>query len=120
MNILTNLSAVGGLLNGAAGLVREFKQPKLSGDDFAKLLEIQLAQANSTQAAQEKREQRVEWVNAMTQRFTEQRDANGDGMLTRDESGLAEEVFARFDVDGDGMLTLEELRKPLLKSNAAE
>ena len=120
MSILMNLGALSGVMNGAASVIRELKRPRVSGDDFAKILEAQLTQARSGEAAKAQRERRVAWVNQTTQRFVTVRDANGDSMLSRDESGLDQNVFAQFDVDKDGKLTLDELRKPMLSAAAAE
>ena len=43
----------------------------------------------------------------------EKDDANTDGMLTIDETPLAEEMFSQADTDADGKLTLEEMEEML-------
>jgi hypothetical protein len=38
-----------------------------------------------------------------------QRDSDGDGLISREESGLSEERFTQLDRDADGLITLDEI-----------
>ncbi|QJB56089.1 EF-hand domain-containing protein [Pseudodesulfovibrio sp. zrk46] len=49
----------------------------------------------------------------------DQDDADGDGLLTLDETPLSEEIFNSIDTDGDGSISAEELTADI-ESKAAE
>ncbi|MFP4502053.1 MAG: hypothetical protein ACLFTT_13710 [Candidatus Hydrogenedentota bacterium] len=109
MNVLEGAGAVGALFRGAAGLVREIKRPKLDDQQFATLLQAQLKNQESAPQGDSAGE-----ILAVSNRFVTQRDANGDGLLSLEESGLDKETFARLDADNDGRLTPEEVAQPRL------
>jgi len=48
-------------------------------------------------------------VEDFAQSLVERRDADGDGLLSRDETGLKEDTFGGMDSDGDGLLSSDEL-----------
>ena len=49
----------------------------------------------------------------MASRIVEQDDANGDGVLSVDETSMDSEMFSAIDADGDGSLTVEELTEDM-------
>lgn len=64
---------------------------------------------------------REEAINRMVDRIL-QRDANGDGMLSKDElpGPMADQIFSEGDANGDGMLDHDELKAFLAKRAAAQ
>lgn len=109
MNVLEGAGALGTIFRGAAGLVRELKRPKLDDQQFATLLQAQLKNQESSRQGDAAGK-----ILAASNRFVTQRDANGDGLLSLEESGLDKESFARLDANNDGRLTSEELARPRL------
>lgn len=52
-------------------------------------------------------------------RFLKEKDADGDGELSSEETGLTASVFAEVDADDDGSVTLSELKTALAGQNTA-
>lgn len=52
-------------------------------------------------------------IEEMVSNFVSDKDTDGDGSLTQDESGMDDEMFASIDTDGDGVLSLEELQSDM-------
>ena len=109
MTILQGIGAANALLRGASNLVREFKQPNVDKAAFAGMLREKLAGTSSPETIEARLIER-------TENFLRVRDANADGLLSRDESGLNKTLFTRLDADGDGLLSAEELRQPYLEA----
>jgi hypothetical protein len=116
MGFLGEISALGGVLKSATGLVRELKRPRLSDESFEELLRDQMklqAEVNKSQASGAGMVTRAEqWSTAYRARM----DADGDGLLSEGESGLSQDVFRSLDSDGDGKLSGAELQAAALKT----
>jgi len=111
MNILQGAGAAGALLNGATNLVRALKQPKLSDETFAEML--RQASAETDPEILKKRAEAT--AGQRTSEVMTLRDVNGDGFLSRDESGLKADEFTAADLDGDGMLSTDEVKQAILR-----
>lgn len=98
--------AATGLLNGARGLVRDMKQPKLDRSTFAALLQTKVEAAKN----ENKAERSALRGEHRTDQVFKVRDADGNGFLDRTESALSQEKFSRLDTDGDGRLSRDEVR----------
>jgi len=109
MSLLSSANAIAGLLNGATELVNAWKQPKLSNEDFSKVLDFQLdtARAANTPEALAARESAK--IAELSAKYVGLRDANQDGALTLNESGLDAKHFVAMDADGDGKVTAAEI-----------
>lgn len=112
MSILQGAGAVGALLGGAAGLVRELRRPQLKNEQFAALLSQELSAKQGGGQSDDAAAQ----IQRESARFVSLRDSDGDGVLSLEESGLDRETFARLDADGDGRLTADEVAKPRMEA----
>ena len=108
MNILHGIGAANALLRNATGLVRAIKAPRVDKEAFAAMLQKELGQTASPDAIRAK-------LTEASEQHVRLRDADADGLLTRNESGLNKNTFARLDADGDGFLSAAELRAPYLE-----
>lgn len=113
MDILSSLNAVGAVLRGAQGVMRELKRPRPSEVAFAQLLQQQLAASNPATSAVD-RQKMLQELERNTKQFLSLRDTNGDGQLTASESGMTAQQFRALDANGDGKITLDELKAPAL------
>ncbi|HNR30956.1 MAG TPA: hypothetical protein PKI11_08695 [Candidatus Hydrogenedentes bacterium] len=109
MSLIESLGAAGAVLRGAQGVIRELRRPRGADAAFAAVLREQL-QRNDPAATQRMTLE----INEQSARFVALRDADGDGLLTLDESGLTREEFLRLDTDGDGRLSAAEVARPAL------
>ena len=117
MDILTGLNAVNAVLRGTQGLVRELKKPTASDVAFAQILQQQLNAAGGSAGSGSGESMRA--IERGVQQFITQRDTNGDGLLTKDESGLNSDFFQKLDQNGDGKLSLAEIRTEALARMSA-
>lgn len=108
MNLLAGASALGGVFKGATSLVQALKTPKLTGDQFAEILNRQIEMHRGGAGASTMLSQSR--ANALSDKFLALRDADGDLRLRVEESGLDPVKFAAMDADRDGYLTAQELR----------
>jgi len=109
MSLLSSANAIAGLLNGATDLVNAWKQPKLSNDDFSKVLDFQLETARAANTPEAQRARETAKIAELSAKYVGLRDANQDGALTLNESGLEAKQFVAMDADGDGKLTSAEI-----------
>jgi hypothetical protein len=114
VSLFAGISGLGGVLQGAAGLVQALKQPRVSGAQFAAVLNQQLAKSQGpayagAPAADPTAALRTH-AAALSGKFVSLRDANGDAQLQVGESGLDPARFAKLDVNQDGKLSELELR----------
>jgi len=115
MAFLGEIGAINAAVGGVANLISEFKRPSLKSEDFASLLRAQMEHRRAPSPLEQ---QAAQFKHAAQQsnRLMELNDANADGFLTMQESGLAQELFGRLDIDGDGRLSFEEVRAGYLAS----
>jgi hypothetical protein len=113
MSILESIGAVNAIFKGATGLVRELRRPNPEAELFASVLREQMAEARAPERQQAQ-------ILKASEAFVRLRDANADGVLNRDESGLSSSEFGKLDLDGDGVLSTEELRRSHLESLSAK
>ncbi|MBX3177835.1 MAG: hypothetical protein KF886_10775 [Candidatus Hydrogenedentes bacterium] len=107
MEILGGIGAANALVRSAASLVRAVKQPRVTDEAFSDVFRKQMDAAMSPEARRAK-------AAEQSDRFIGLRDADGDGMLRLDESGLDRAAFERLDLNGDGLLSREEYQQALL------
>ncbi|MFM1919393.1 MAG: hypothetical protein RLZZ303_1027 [Candidatus Hydrogenedentota bacterium] len=108
MNLLAGASALGGVFKGATSLVQALKTPKLTGEQFAEILNRQIEMHRGGASASTMLSQST--ANALSDKFLALRDADGDLRLRVEESGLDPVKFVAMDADRDGYLTVQELR----------
>lgn len=108
MSVL-GIGAVGTALKGAAEMVRELRRPTLKSEDFATVLRARMEHQSQPDAqnvfAAQLRESGLQGA-----KFMQVRDANADGMLSMEESALAQELFNKLDIDQNGKLSVEEVQ----------
>jgi len=110
MGLFSQIAPISALMDSAAGLVRELRQPTLSNEAFAGVLKEQIQAQSAAAAKQAEVQTLADQARGITGQYIGQQDANGDGRLTLAESGLESEAFARLDLDGDGLLSADELQ----------
>lgn len=108
MTPLSSLASTNALFRGTANLVRAFKQPRLKSEDFASVLKAQLNKKPATSA--EIQQARQQTALLQSAQLMKSRDADTDSLLTKDEAGLAPELFKKLDLDADGRLSQDELK----------
>ncbi|MBI2433654.1 MAG: hypothetical protein HYV26_12375 [Candidatus Hydrogenedentes bacterium] len=106
MSLVPGLAAISGTLRGAAGLVREFRRPRLNSADFAEVLKERIRQAPASSA----QERQLQAALVQSSRFLDWHDANADKLLTLEESALTTELFEQLDLDSNGFLSADELK----------
>ena len=111
MSLLGSASGIAGLLNSATGLVSALKQPRVSNQDFAAMLQSRIADAKQAQTPEAQRARLEQSVTELTAKYVGLRDADGDGLLKLDESGLDPRLFAAADADGDSRLSAAEIKQ---------
>ncbi len=104
---LLAISAAGMALRETAHLVREFRQSKAAKREFesalAKALETNATSTAKTGKAEKQR------LDRQSAEFMRKRDVDGNGLLSRAESGLEQATFDRLDANTDGQLSKDEL-----------
>lgn len=116
MGFLGEIGALNGVLKSATGLVRELKRPRLSNESFEKLLHEQMKLAAEVETKRVDGTATLSQAQDWSANFRAKFDADGDGLLTEAESGLAPDVFKQLDSDGDGKLSDAELQAAALKA----
>ena len=111
MSLLGSASGIAGLMNSAASLVTALKQPRVSEQDFASLLQSRIAEAKQAQTPEAQRARLEQSLTELSAKYVGLRDADGDGALKLDESGLDARVFAAADADSDGRLSAAEIKQ---------
>lgn len=114
MSLLQGIGAANALIRGAAGFVRELKAPSQQDQEFGALLKGLLSRTPEAQAQREAAKEAA--LTQMAAEVMQLRDVNGDGLLSRSESGLKGDAFTRADLDGDGMLSAKEVRQAMLQA----
>ena len=107
MNLISGIGALGGLAQGAANLVKELRRPRLKSEDFAALVQAEVAKTRQQTAREAEPAARADQFSAQ---FMTHRDVNADGVVNFKESGLARDMFDRLDTDGNGALSRAEVR----------
>lgn len=113
MAFFGELGSINAVLKSATGLISEIKRPRLKSDDFARLLEAQVQQANPTKSSADsasRPETVVEKATRLSSQYMQLHDADRSGTLSMAESGLDEAAFSQIDIDGDGALNSAELQ----------
>jgi len=112
MAMLAELGGVSSLIHGVNGLVKSLRQPTLKSEDFAQVLRQRMQQESDPAVLRMRGEKLNNAVLRSGSRFLDLRDADGDQMLSLDESGLDKRVFKALDANNDGKLSLDEISKP--------
>ncbi len=107
------IGAAGMALKGMTGLVRELRQSRAQKQAFRDMMRTELSK-NEPKAAQRKQ------IEAASREFIRVRDANGDGALNSQESGLKQKQFNEIDTDRDGRMSLDEVRRYMAAQSKAE
>ncbi len=105
MELMSGIGAVSAAIQGASSLVRELKRPKEEQQDFAKILQQDLAR-NRVTPAQVAEKRSADYMRTY--------DIDGNGMLSQAESGFRPNMFNRLDMDQSGGLNVSELRGAFL------
>lgn len=104
---LLAISAAGMALRETAHLVREFRQSKAAKREFESALTKALETNHTSTAKTGKTEKQR--LGLQSAEFMRKRDVDGNGLLSRAESGLEKDVFERLDANTDGQLSKDEL-----------
>lgn len=107
MDLFSGVGAASALVKNATSLVQALKQPKVTDEAFSAILKAQMEAASSPEARDAK-------AAEASERFIRLRDADGDGLLRFEESGLERAVFDKIDRNGDGRLSKEEYQQALV------
>lgn len=110
MDLLGGIGAANALMKNATSFVQALKQPRVTDEAFSEILRSQMEAASSPEAQRAK-------AAKISERFVQLRDADGDGALRFDESGLERAAFDRLDLNRDGRLTREEYQQGLLSGH---
>lgn len=116
MGLLGEVSALNGVIKGATGLVRELKRPTLSNAQFENLLHEQLKMSANTNSKTTEGPDAATRAARWSATYRGKMDADGDGLLSLEESRLAPEVFLKMDVNRDGKLGAAELQAAALRA----
>jgi len=123
MSIFAGLGTVDSILRGANTLLAQMKSPRREASngtsDFDQVLQGALAKGPGMSGEGPARldaiARQADSLIVRSEQFVQLRDADGDGLLSEDESGLAEDVFERLDVNGDRRLSSAEVRRPSME-----
>lgn len=103
---LLAISAAGLAIRETAKLISEFRQSRTVKRQFESALVKALENNTSAEKTAKTSRQRYERQSA---EFIRLRDINGNGMLSRAESGFDKTVFNQADSNSDGQLARDEL-----------
>ncbi|HPO13201.1 MAG TPA: hypothetical protein PLI09_07130 [Candidatus Hydrogenedentes bacterium] len=103
---LLAISAAGLAIRETAKLISEFRQSRTVKRQFESALAKALENSTSTGKTAKTSKQRYDLQSS---EFIRLRDVNGNGMLSRAESGFDKTIFNRVDSNSDGQLSRDEL-----------